>query len=92
MATTNPDIVITLNQLVWFIGGVTAIVIAIKNILKPFKTIEEHAKRLDNVEETNNYIAKAVNALVNHAIDGNDVEDLKAVRNEYQNHMLNHGN
>lgn len=88
--TTSPDVAFTLNQLVWFIGGVTAIVVAIKAIIKPFKEIENHAERLNKLEETNEYIAKAVNALVNHAIDGNDISRLKDVRDEYQSKMLNH--
>lgn len=89
---TSPDITFTLNELVWFIGGVTAIVIAIKAVIKPFKEIEEHAKQLKAHDETLVYIAKAVNALVNHAIDGNDISKLKDVRDEYQNHMLDHNN
>jgi len=88
--TTSPDVAFTLNQLVWFIGGVTAIVVAIKAIIKPFKEIENHGERLNKLEETNEYIAKAVNALVNHAIDGNDISRLKDVRDEYQSKMLNH--
>lgn len=88
--TTSPDVAFTLNQLVWFIGGVTAIVVAIKAIIKPFKEIENHEDRLNKLEETNEYIAKAVNALVNHAIDGNDISRLKDVRDEYQSKMLNH--
>ena len=87
---TSPDVAFTLNQLVWFIGGVTAIVVAIKAIIKPFKEIENHGERLNKLEETNEYIAKAVNALVNHAIDGNDISRLKDVRDEYQSKMLNH--
>jgi ferritin len=88
--TTSPDVAFTLNQLVWFIGGVTAIVVAIKAVIKPFKEIENHGERLNKLEETNEYIAKAVNALVNHAIDGNDISRLKDVRDEYQSKMLNH--
>lgn len=86
------DLVISVKDLVWFLGAATAIIIAIKAIFKPFKEIEDHDKRLDKMEKSVAYIAKAVNALVNHAIDGNDIEKLKNAREEYQNHMLNHDN
>ena len=84
------DIIISLSQLVWLIGGATAIYAFIKAITKPFKAIEEHEKDLTTLKKEIGYITKAVNALVNHAIDGNDVSKLKDVRDEYQNEMLNH--
>lgn len=84
------DLVISVKDLVWFLGAATAIIIAIKAIFKPFKEIEDHDKRLDKMEKSVAYIAKAVNALVNHAIDGNDIEKLKNARDEYQSNMLYH--
>ncbi len=83
------DVVINLADLVWLVGAITALVVAIKAIFKPFKEIEDHDKRLDKMEKSVAYIAKAVNALVNHAIDGNDIEKLKNARDEYQSNMLN---
>ena len=83
------DITINLAELVWLVGAITALVVAIKAIFKPFKEIEDHDKRLDKMEKSVAYIAKAVNALVNHAIDGNDIEKLKNARDEYQSNMLN---
>lgn len=83
------DITINLSELVWLVGAITALVVAIKAIFKPFKEIEDHDKRLDKMEKSVAYIAKAVNALVNHAIDGNDIEKLKNARDEYQSNMLN---
>lgn len=85
----STDLVISLNQLVWLVGGLTAIYVFFKGIMKPFKAIEEHDKDLNVLKKEIGYITKAVNALVNHAIDGNDVEKLKDVRDEYQNEMLN---
>lgn len=86
------DITVNLADFVWLLGAITAIIVAIKAVFKPFKEIEEHDKRLDKMEKSVAYIAKAVNALVNHAIDDNDIEKLKNAREEYQNHMLNHDN
>ena len=84
------DLTINLADFVWLLGAITAIIVAIKAVFKPFKEIEDHDKRLDKMEKSVAYIAKAVNALVNHAIDGNDIEKLKNARDEYQSNMLYH--
>ena len=38
---------------------------------------------------TDRYTTKALNAIVNHMIDGNGVDKLREVRDEYQNEIIN---
>ena len=91
------DVVISFSQLLWLIGGITAIGAFIKWISTPFKQIENHEQRIVALEKANNeqkevirYIATALNALVNYSIDGNDTEKLCEARAEYQNKIINH--
>lgn len=90
------DVVISFSQLLWLIGGITAIAAFIKWVLTPFKKIENHEQRIVALEKANNeqkevvrYIATALNALVNYSID-NDTEKLCEARAEYQNKIINH--
>lgn len=91
------DVTISLSQLLWLIGGVTAIGAFIKWVSAPFKKIEDHESRIEVLEKaeeerkaTDRYTAKALNAIVNHMIDGNGIDRLKEVRDDYQNEIINH--
>jgi hypothetical protein len=91
------DVVISFSQLLWLIGGITALAAFIKWVSTPFKKIEDHEQRikvLENQHEerkvTDRYTTKALNAIVNHLIDGNGTDKLREVRDEYQNEIINH--
>lgn len=91
------DVTISLSQFLWLIGGITAIAAFIKWISTPFKQIENHEQRIAVLEKaetdrkaTDRYTTKALNAIVNHMIDGNGIEKLREVRDEYQNEIINH--
>lgn len=91
------DVTISLSQFLWLIGGITAIGAFIKWISTPFKQIENHEQRIAVLEKaetdrkaTDRYTTKALNAIVNHMIDGNGIEKLREVRDEYQNEIINH--
>ncbi len=92
------DVTISLSQVLWLIGGATAIGAFIKWISTPFKQIENHEQRIVVLEKaeterkaTDKYTAKALNAIVNFMIDENTgVDELKKVRDEYQNEIINH--
>lgn len=93
----NSDITISFAQLIWVIGGITAIGAFLKWAMTPFKKIDDHETRikvLEKAEEerkaTDRYTAKALNAIVNHMIDGNGIDKLKEVRDEYQDQIINH--
>ena len=91
------DITFSLSQVLWLIGGITAIGAFIRWISTPFKKIENHENRIVVLEKaesdrkaTDRYTTRAFNAIVNHMIDGNGAEELKKVRDEYQNEIINH--
>lgn len=91
------DITISFSQLLWVIGGVTAIGAFLKWAMTPFKKIEEHEQRIVTLEKaeadrkaTDRYTTKALNAIVNHMIDGNGIDKLREVRDEYQEQIINH--
>lgn len=90
------DVTFSLSQLLWLIGGVTAIAAFIKWLSTPFKKIENHESRITVLEQaeqerkaTDRYTAKALNAIVNQMIDGTGIDKLKEVRDEYQNSIIN---
>ena len=91
------DVTISLAQVVWLCGGVMAIVACINWLMKPIKKIDDHEKRIEELESateerkaTDRFMMKSLNAIVNHMIDGNGVEQLKQVRDEYQNEIIRH--
>ena len=90
------DVTFSLAQVVWLCGGVMAIVAVVKWLMTPIKKIDDHEHRITNLEKqeaerkaTDRYTTKALNAIVNHMIDGNGIDRLKEVRDEYQNEIIN---
>ena len=91
------DVTISLAQTLWLIGGITAIAAFVSWLMKPFKKLEDHESRIgvlektaDERKQTDLFMMKSMNAIVNHMIDGNGVEQLKQVREEYQNEIIKH--
>lgn len=91
------DFTISASQLLWAVGGITALATFITWLMKPFRKIDDHENRISALEEsrterkqTDQYIMSALNALVNHMIDGNGIDELKKVRNDYQEQIIKH--
>ena len=91
------DITISFAQLVWVVGGVTALGAFLKWALTPIHKLDEHEKRIASLEKseqarkaTDRYTTKALNAIVNHMIDGNGIEKLQEVRDVYHKDIFNH--
>lgn len=91
------DITISLAQVLWIVGGITALGAFIKWVSAPFKKIEDHENRISILEKseeerkaTDRYTTKALNAIVNHMIDGNGIDKLREVRDQYQEEIINH--
>ena len=73
-----------------------AIVACIGWLMKPINKLNDHEQRIKTLEQqeaerkaTDRYTTKALNAIVNHMIDGNGVDKLREVRDEYQNEIIN---
>lgn len=92
------DVTISLSQLLWLIGGITALGAFIKWVSTPFKKIDDHENRISVLEKaetdrktTDRYTAKALNAIVNFMIDDSSgIDKLKEVRDEYQEQIIEH--
>ena len=91
------DVVISLSQLLWLLGGVLTIGAVVKWVIVPFKKLDDHETRIKVLESqheerkvTDRYTTRALNAIVNHLIDGNGADKLREVRDEYQNEIINH--
>ena len=89
------DITISLAQIVWIAGGITAIAAVIRLLMKPIRKLDDHEQRIQTLEQTaeenkatDRYITRALNAIVNHMIDGNGIDKLKEVRDEFQNEII----
>ena len=91
------DVTISLAQTVWLIGGITAIAAFVSWLMKPIKKLEDHETRIKTLEDEaekrearEKFTINALNALVNHMIDGNNTDELRRVRDEYQREIINH--
>lgn len=90
------DVTFSLAQVVWLCGGIMAIVAFVGWLMKPIKKLDDHEQRIKALEQqeqerkaTDRYTTKALNAIVNYLIDGNGVDKLREVRDEYQNEIIN---
>ena len=91
------DVTFSLSQVVWLCGGIMAIVALVRWLITPFKKLDNHENRItvlektaDERKHTDQFMMKSLNAIVNHMIDGNGVDQLKQVRDEYQNEIIKH--
>lgn len=91
------EITISLSQVIWLCGGILGIAAFVSWVMKPFKKIDDHETRIKVLEETaderkqtDQFMMKSLNAIVNHMIDGNGIDQLKQVRDEYQNEIIRH--
>lgn len=91
------DVTISLAQTLWLIGGITAVATFVTWLMKPFKKIDDHEKRIGVLEEaaderktTDQFMMKSMNAIINHMIDNDNVDELRRVRDEYQNEIIRH--
>ena len=89
------DITLSLAQILWITGGILALAAFASWIMKPFKKLDEHERRIEILEKTaeeskttDRYITRALNAIVNHMIDGNGISELKKVRDEFQDEII----
>ena len=53
--------------------------------------LDNDKKRLDAIEEGNRMTAKAILALLDHGIDGNDIEAMKTAKIELQDYLIRRG-
>lgn len=91
------DVTISLAQILWIIGGITALASFLSWVMKPLKKLDNHETRISALEttaderhKTDVLMMKAMNAIVNHTIDGNNTEELKSVRTEFQSEIIKH--
>lgn len=89
------DATISLNTVFWAVAGIAGIIALYKTLKKPFDKLNDHELRLKAIEDnqkerkhTDRYMLKALNAMVNHMIDGNGIDKLKEVRDEYQENII----
>ena len=54
------------------------------------QTIKVLESQHEERKVTDRYTTRALNAIVNHLIDGNGTDKLREVRDEYQNEIINH--
>ena len=90
------DVTFSLAQVIWLCGGLMAIVAFISWLMKPINKLNDHETRIKALEQqeqerkaTDRYTTKALNAMIVHMIDGNGIEKLKEVRDEYQEQIIN---
>jgi len=90
------DVTFSLAQVIWLCGGFMVVIGFIGWLMKPIKKLDDHEIRIKTLEKqeqerkaTDRYTTKALNAIVNHMIDGNGIDRLKEVRDEYQEQIIN---
>lgn len=59
-----------------------------KNQAELMERMDETTERLDRIDETNKIELKALLALINHTIDGNDVDEIKEARDDIEGALI----
>ncbi len=94
---------ITSEQIIWlcsFIGGLWGLWKIAKEIRRPSDDVKAKLKqhdqfldadnkRLKEIEESNHLILQSLLAIVNHDITGNGVENMKKIRDNLQEFLVN---
>ena len=97
------EFIITSEQILWVCGFIGAIwgVYKIYNewkkpnddktkmLLEHDKKIKDVEERLSKIEEMENLTLKSMMVLINHDITGNGVSQLKEIRDEIQEYLIN---
>lgn len=53
------------------------------------KLLDNDNKRLQHIEQNNKIMLRALNALLRHGLDDNDVSNMKEVHKELENYLIN---
>lgn len=84
----SSEATISISQILWFLGALITISTVYtmwkKYVLKRNK--EEEA--IESLEKNNEMIMATLLALVNHSIDGNGIDGLKAVRTDLEKYLV----
>ena len=91
------DQTFTLSTLVAILAAVMTIGGFFTWLNKPLEQIKDHERRIkaqedeaEKREAREKFTINALNALVNHMIDGNNTDELRRVRDEYQREIISH--
>lgn len=89
------DYTISLQTVFWLCAGIAGVCGVVAIAHKPFVKLNDHETRISSLESKaderraiDQYTTRALNAIVNHMIDGNGLDELKDVRREYQNSLI----
>lgn len=89
------DYNISLSALFWLCGGIGALIGIIAVAKKPFDQLSDHERRIGKLEddkterrETDKAILSALSAIVDHMIAGNNVDEMKKVRDELRKNII----
>lgn len=89
------DYTISLQTVFWLCAGIAGVCAVVVIARKPFVKLNDHETRISSLESKaderraiDQYTTRALNAIVNHMIDGNGLDELKDVRREYQNSLI----
>ena len=89
------DYNISLSALFWLCSGIAAIIGIVKIAKKPFDQLNDHERRIGTLEnahterrETDKAILSALSAIVDHMIAGNNVDEMKKVRDELRKNII----
>jgi len=83
----NETITISLSTLFWICGGTLTVITLIKAI-KSIIPWNKSKERLDSLEEMNKTVCKSLLAIIDHEISGNNIEKMKAIRDELQRVLI----
>lgn len=97
------DFVITSRQIVWICGFTASIwgmVKIIKELKKPSddlkKLVKRHSELLDNdnrrlqkIDESHKMTMQCLLVMLNHEITGNGIENMKEIRDQLQDYLIN---
>lgn len=60
-----------------------------KRLKRHDELLDNDNKRLNHMEEGNKIILRALNALLRHGIDGNDINGMKEVHKDLESYLIN---
>ncbi len=91
------ELVLHPSDIVTICAAIATIYGCIVILRKPFRKLDDHERRIGHLEnlsterkKTDQLILKSLNAMMNNMIDGTGIQEMKEVRTELQNNIIDH--
>lgn len=83
----SAETTVSVSQFLWFLGAIITISTVYSMWHKVVKKRDKEEEAIEELKASNQVILKTLLTLINHSIDGNGIEGMKAIRSDIQDYL-----